>query len=144
MVMNEPRTTILDRIILLVAGMAGGVGVGGVTGAVVGLVTALFGVGVNPATGFFGFGIGAAVGGFAGAVGGFLLAIVYMMTANRVVGALTGAVVGAFVSYYLNTDTFIGDFGVIFLLTSVLAGAAAGYTMIAIFQRMDASVNKSG
>ncbi len=142
--MNEPRTTAFDRIILLIAGIAGGVGVGGVTGAVVGLLTALFGVGVHPATGFFGFGIGATVGGFAGAVGGFLLAIVYMLIASRTAGVLAGAVVGAFVPYYLNAGSFIGDFGLVFFLTSVVAGAAAGYTMIVIFQRMDASANKRG
>jgi hypothetical protein len=137
--MNKSRTTVLDRIILLFAGLAAGSAIGTTTGALTGLLVALLG-GADATTSYFGAAWGALVGIFAGASGGFLLAIVYLLVAHRGVGLLAGALVGFFTALCLNAMSV--RVGISIFLASIVAGSVAGYIMTMIFQRMDAAASR--
>jgi hypothetical protein len=143
-VMRRHRMTILDRLLLIIGGITAGIGIGGAAGAVVGLLTAVFSRGIHIGAALFSSAIGACVGAMAGAIGGFLLSLTYQITASRLAGLAVGIVVGAMVPRCLNDGAFIGNLGSAFFLASVIAGAVAGYIMITVFQRMDASATSGG
>ena len=67
-----------------------------------------------------------------GVLGSFILALVYQVLANGLVGTVVGGAVGTLAPHYLNIGATIGDLNLTFLL-------ASGYTMICMFQRMNDS-----